>query len=51
MSTVPYRCKNCGEKLPVRERSRKGRIREYCGPTCRKRADRKRLKENGRTSA
>jgi len=41
----PNRCKECNAKLPVRERRRKGRIREYCGGTCRMRAMRKKEKE------
>ena len=37
-------CKECGKPLPVRERLRKGRIREYCGAKCRMKALRKRRK-------
>lgn len=36
------KCKECHGPLPLRDRRRKGRIREYCGGACRMKALRKR---------
>ena len=38
------RCKQCGKLLPLRERLRKGRHREYCNAACKMRAVRARNK-------